>query len=256
MKQVTRRWAGLGVVVAITAAGSGIALAALPSAAAAKSHKPLTRAQVISLIKKYSRPGPRGATGPSGAPGAPGAMGNVGAPGTNYSVGTDSGLTLTGNALSVDSGLLGECPMFQVLYSLSASGGGSRGCEYPLTPGFEAAGFSATAGVASGSIPLMVSGYQEIASVSASAPGPSDTPYYVNGQVDLFSSSTATVNCSLFDNETFLETESTEVTGSNTLDLQALPTVASGDTLTLSCIVVTEGPDVSAAGSLVDFPVG
>jgi hypothetical protein len=80
------------VVVALASAG-GFATASPPGRtahAAARRHKlkPLTRKQVIKLIKKYAAAAP---AGPQGAPGAPGATGERGPAGTNAIAGPPTG---------------------------------------------------------------------------------------------------------------------------------------------------------------------
>jgi len=91
-----------------------VAVLTAPSAGLART-KPLSRSQIIALIKKYSKPGPKGTTGPTGPTGAQGATGATGAtgaagakgdtgdagtPGPTYTAG--SGLLLTSNAFSID----------------------------------------------------------------------------------------------------------------------------------------------------------
>jgi hypothetical protein len=93
------RLAAVAATVALTGAVGA------PAAAAANS-KPLTKAEVIALIKHYSKPGragPDGPTGPMGAMGAMGAGGSTG-PAGSYTIGADSGLSLSGNLLSVVPG--------------------------------------------------------------------------------------------------------------------------------------------------------
>jgi len=114
-------------LAALAISGAGVAGAALPATATAstKAAKPLTKAQVISLIKKYAKPGPAGrtgatgaagiglpggsgATGPMGLMGVTGAGGVTGAAGVTGPTGPDwsvgSGLSLAGKTLSVADG--------------------------------------------------------------------------------------------------------------------------------------------------------
>jgi Collagen triple helix repeat (20 copies) len=84
--------AGLIVaIVALVAALAGGAYAASQTATSSKA-KPLTKAQVLALIKANAASGPQGApgaAGPAGANGKDGANGTNGAPGTNGTDGTD-----------------------------------------------------------------------------------------------------------------------------------------------------------------------
>lgn len=86
---------GAGFVVAIVAliaALGGGAYAATHAATASKKAKPLTKAQIIALIKSHAGSGPVGPAGPAGAPGAPGKdglNGTNGKDGTNGTNGTN-----------------------------------------------------------------------------------------------------------------------------------------------------------------------
>jgi hypothetical protein len=107
----TRR--GVAVIAVCIAA---IGLMAAPAFAKSSG---LTKKQVISLIKKYSKPG---RAGPKGSIGNTGPMGN---PGPTYAAGT--GLTLSGTTFSVKPTIFQQrvsatCPGDESMYAIAQNG--------------------------------------------------------------------------------------------------------------------------------------
>jgi hypothetical protein len=234
-------------MMAFAIAGSVASLAAMPSAAAAK---PLSKGAIIKLIKKYSKPGKQGAQGPKGDSG----------PAGSYTIGAGSGLTQTGNALSVDSGILGACPAHEFLSALSPLGSGSQSCGFPMILNLERGGLNSTTGDPDPQVGLNKTSYTTVA--SGATFGPVAPFYYVNAAIEVGANAAPAtpdnIDCQLVDTttSTVFQTVSQDVSGLSNLDLQDARNVAAGDILAVQCKVVTGAASGDAAqGTIAIFPV-
>ena len=248
------------VAVSLALAGTGLA-AALPATAAAKKSKPLTKAQVISLIKKYSKPGP------AGQPGAAGKQGATGPAGT-YTVG--QGLTQTGNTLGVDAGAgldfisnkltlaPQQCPDDQYSFGVDSKGGLECGYAPAISSGSGTFnGVSGRTDLGTGTAPSATS----IASATLGGTG-SENSYVFLATANVFnvSGSTANIACSLVDSTTSVVIETQDVSLPEAA-LTSIPLLwnlaglSAGDKIELQCATdASNATGVSAQGALVVFP--
>jgi hypothetical protein len=106
-------------LAAIAVCIAAVGLTAMPAFAKSSG---LTKKQVITLIKKYAKPGPAGPSGSKGSTGNTGPMGN---PGPTYAAGT--GLTLSGSTFSVAPTIFQQrvsttCPGDESMYGIEQNG--------------------------------------------------------------------------------------------------------------------------------------
>jgi hypothetical protein len=234
-------------MAAMVIAGSLTAASAVPSVAAAKKSKPLTKAQIVKLIKQYSKPGPQGR---QGATGGPGPKGNTG-PAGSYTIGSSSGLQLSGNALSVDSGVFGNCPDAQYMFGVSASGTGAKQCRFPVSMWVDREGYGGL-----GTFDITVSNTLFTSLASASAYGGDTYLYYYNANVQLESSGSTVVECRVEDTtaSTLLRIAMQTVNDFANLEMQDAVAVPAGDTITVQCTNTGSG-SVSAAATISALPL-
>ncbi len=110
---------------ALAAIAVCIAAIGLMAAPAFAKSSGLTKKQVITLIKKYSKPGPAGPKGSTGNPGSTGNTGPRGNPGPTYAAGT--GLSLSGSTFSVNptsfqQRVSAACPDDESMYGIEQNG--------------------------------------------------------------------------------------------------------------------------------------
>jgi hypothetical protein len=228
-------------------AGAGLATASVPAVSSAKG---LTKGQVIRLIKQYSKPGPQG---PPGPPGKNGINGTNGINGQPWTLPSNSGLTLSNNALSIDFGGLTGCGGYQFLYRLEPAG--TSACRYEPTSDM----YSAFAGYQAGSngalnAPLGISidnaGETIVTSPAVGVSGPHLVTVFIQlGSVDPGGD---TDSCELDENHgstvTPIQTEATTVNPYSTLYFQAGLAMAAGDTMSVKCTVNAPGTGHGHAG--------
>jgi hypothetical protein len=247
----------------ITVATLAVALIVglLPAVAAAKTRaKALSKSEVISLIKQYSRPGKTGpagttgATGPTGPIGAPGAPGTSGIAGLDFSLAPDSGLTLGGgNTLSILPSLLTACPAHEEIYNLDPTGNGAAWCSFPTQGQFAQGGF----------VTGEPGAYPQVTLTGTNAPVveeeidyANDThPYLVNAVVEFFSTAADLASCELIDttSSTVLEVEDDSVDGFGNLSFLDVPEIEQGDALAIECNATGT---VKAQATLSAIPLG
>ncbi len=80
---VVAAFAATAIVLSVSIAATSAGTSSSSKSKAKSKSQTLTKAEVVSLIKKYSKPGSSGATGPAGTTGAGGAKGESGAKGEN-----------------------------------------------------------------------------------------------------------------------------------------------------------------------------
>lgn len=155
-----------------------VASTATPAVAARPRPKrtpALSKAQVsavLSLIKRYSKPGPVGRTGATGAPATPSQAG--------------FGLSLTGNAFSLDEGALGGCPAYEFVTGFF--GQGAPRCD--VAPVAWAAGEFTTQSIPQAT-PVTVAATQVVPTGLSYAVSATATMFNTNGGVS------PDVNCTL-----------------------------------------------------------
>jgi hypothetical protein len=250
----------------ITAATLAVALVVglLPAAAAAKTRaKAVSRSEVISLIKQYSKPGrvgPTGATGAAGATGATGLTGATGAPGTSgtpgldFSLAQDSGLTLGGgNTLSIMPTLLQACPAHEELYNLDPTGTGAAWCSFPTQGQFAQGGF--VSGTPAAYPQVTLTGTNAVVVEEEIDYANDSHPYLVNAVVEFFSTAADLASCELIDttSSTVLEVEDDSVDGFGNLSFLDVPEIEQGDVLAIECNATGT---VKAQATLSAIPLG
>jgi hypothetical protein len=243
----SRRARNAIVVIALSASTAG--LAAVPSVASAKA---LTKGQVIKLIKKYSKPGPAGSTGLTGPKGDPGPAGAPGAPGPAWTLGANSGLLLTNNALSVDPSafqerVAGDCGgSFGLMTGIAQNG--TPSCNF----GTLANSLISTTQIAVGTGNGNVNSGTTVASAEEGGSTAHPIKYLMLGQVSLTNSSAngVFVSCSINDgahNSTGASYVSIPAHSTASLSVQAWQ-ISSADQLdTLVCAASTTGAVVANA---------
>ena len=251
----TRLTASTALTIAL--AGAGLGTAVVPAAASAK--KPakvstgLTKSQVIGLIKKYSKPGPAGRMGAQGTPGIQGIQGIQGDVGPDWTVATNSGLSLTGDALGLNPGLIGQCANNEDVFGLNAN---SFRCDYPVNMAHDSEGYSgptlaapsATSTVTIGGLNLMSA--DEIGAVGAS--------YYVNSSMEFKATASTSVTCAIIDPASVtVQTDAvTTIAGGYVdLDIQAILGNQPGGTVDTFCNAPNAG-GVTGQGTMGAFPLG
>jgi hypothetical protein len=258
MSQFLFRRRRIATAVTVAFALTGIAAATVPAAASAKGSKPLTKKQVIALIKQYSKPGK---TGPKGA---------TGNPGPSWTLTSSSGLSLVNDGLSVNpgpglavnssnqlqlnSGIVNvQCPFYEDMYGVSAA---SLRCDYPVNLRLASGGFAQDASNIGAGVGIDTTSFSPVASTTAFSP--STASYYVNATVDLqLTGSGDVVFCQLTDGTTVEQTDAIELTGYGDLELQGdISDVASGSSLGVQCKSETSGDSPGAQGTIVAFPLG
>jgi len=230
--------------------------AVIPASSADAKAKPLTKAQVITLIKQYSKPGKIGAPGAPGATGNTGLTGNTGPTGLTGNTGPDwnvgSGLSLSGGKLSVLPSLLQPCPAHQDLYYLDPDGSGQAWCSFPTQGEFTTGGFSSTPSASPQT--TLGSTYASLADEEMDyASGPEK--YLVTATVEFESLASETASCELVNGSTeaVIEIEDETVAGYANLSFLATPTIGEGDGLVIAC---SAGGTVGAEASLAAIPLG
>jgi hypothetical protein len=240
----------------ITAATLAIALLAvlIPAAALAKPKskaKAITKSEVISLIKQYSKPG---ATGAPGAPGAPGTPGTPGTNGAGFSLAQNSGLTIgSNNTLGIMSSLLVPCPAHQALYYLDPMGPGVAWCSFQTQGQFVQGGFTAGNPNAEPQVTLGSTATNVAEETVNYAPG--TNKYMVNAVVELESLSSQIATCDLIDetSSTVIEVEEDTVDGYSNLSFLNDPAIPQGDGLAIKCSATGS---VAAEATLSAIPLG
>jgi hypothetical protein len=242
------------VTTAIAIVGSLAIVSAMPSAAAAKSKKSssLTKSEVIKLIKQYSKPGPQGPQGTQGTQGTQGPKGDTG-PAGSYTVGSTSGLALSGNALSVN---LGHCSAYDFADGFSS---GALGCRPEPTSDYQPDFGGYGTGSLFGEFPpvglTITNTYTEIAHVTVGITG----PHIVNAVVQLGSTGVDTDKCQLRQDSNDLQTEQTVIpvnaggSGFATMYLQYALDDTAGDTLSVWCATENTGQSDDAGGNVVAY---
>lgn len=225
------------------------AMFGVPSIASAKNAKkspsPITKAQVIALIKQYSKPGKTGKTG---------------APGPSWKLAPNSGLSLTGtNTLSLLPGLTTPCGYHQDIYYLDPFGSGTAYCSYPVQGQFASYGFVSTNPYADPQVPVSSTVWTSITGLDINYASGSN-PYMVNAVVELVSNATSLVRCRLDDMTTgvVIEAENYSLNGYGNLSFLARPNLANGDALAVQCTAVTFAPNttVDAQATYSAIPLG
>jgi hypothetical protein len=244
------------VLTVIAVAGSLAALGA-PAVAVAKP-KPLTKAQVIKLIKHYSKPGPPGSQGPSGGQGPKGDTGPAG----SYTIGKSSGLSQSGNSLSLDPGLLRNCPGYELMTGLNPAG--SLGCKYEPTSDMYMTYGGYTSGSGFGlNVPQGIGLQQYVATTIATTPAVGVAGMHLVSAVIQLGPATSgsTLDLCELDQKhgttlTSLQVEETEAAPYTTLDFQGLEDAAVGDTFSVQCsLQQPNGGSGAAGGNIISYLV-
>jgi hypothetical protein len=248
-----------------------VAVAIAPGAAFAKAKpkpKPaaITKSQVIALIKQYSKPGATGApgakgatgtTGATGANGAAGTAGQTGAPGTpatNWTLATNSGLTIgAGNTIGLLPTLTTPCPAHESIYYLDPQSTGLAWCSFTTQGQFTTGGFTSGQPGAAPADTVTSTGSAIAHEAINYAPG--NHPYLVTAVAEFISLSSQIATCSLIDttSNTTLETEEDTVNGYSNLSFLATPAITSGDNLEVYC---TATGTIGAEATLASIPLG
>ena len=226
--------------IAIALVGTGAAAGAIPSIASARGGKPLSKAQVIALIKRYSKPGPPGRNGSNGSNGRNGGQGPTGPTGPSgpagpgWMLGTNSGLTLAGNVLTINASILTNCHGDEFVSSIFSSG---LVCSYPAI-NFQTGGIDTSTNPGPQTTIALTSSLATIATTSTTELGPASYLILANVRFDNFGT-VDTDQCALVDT-----TDGTDFTSEATTDptngwanmtIMAAPMLQVGQDIAVQC---------------------
>jgi hypothetical protein len=243
--------------ITVTALAVALCVAVIPTAAMAKPKiqaKALTKSQVISLIKQYSKAGKTGPTGPAGSNGTDGTNGTNGTDGVTptFTLAQNSGLQIgSGNALSLLPSLTQPCAYHQALYYLDPIGNGEAWCSFPVQGQFTTGGFDTT--VDPDPQTSLTNTAATIASETVNYASGTNK-YLVNAVVELSSLNSELAVCQLVNEttNTVYEEEDDTVDGYANLSFLDTPSIPSSDVLGIKCA----GTQTTAEATLSVIPLG